>query len=59
MEALDGNAVAGKLVAAFGAEMTTASATCGSSGTTGFVGEFAAYFPGPGRPSAVGTSTTP
>jgi hypothetical protein len=48
MEALDGNAVAGKLVAAFGAEMTTASATCGSCGMTGFVGESTAYFRGPG-----------
>ena len=48
MEALDGNAVAGKLVAAFGAEMTTASGTCGSCGMTGLVGEFAAYFRGPG-----------
>ena len=48
MEALDGNAVAGKLVAAFGAEMTTASATCGNCGSTGFVGEVAAYFGGPG-----------
>ena len=38
MEALDGNAAAGNLVAAFGAEMTTAAATCGSCGMKGLVG---------------------
>jgi Family of unknown function (DUF6510) len=48
MEALDGNAVAGRLVAAFGVEMTTATATCGNCGRTGFVGEVAAYLRGPG-----------
>ena len=58
MEALDGNAVAGKLVAAFGAEMTTASTTCGNCGMTGFVGELAAYFRGLERSSAAATATT-
>jgi hypothetical protein len=48
MEALDGNAIAGTLVSAFGVEMTTATATCGSCGTTSFVGELTAYLRGPG-----------
>jgi hypothetical protein len=48
MEALDGNAVAGRLVAAFGEEMTTATATCGNCGTRSIVGELAAYLRCPG-----------
>jgi uncharacterized protein DUF6510 len=48
MDALDGNAAAGRLVAAFGVEMTTAAATCGNCGTTSFVGELTAYLRVPG-----------
>ena len=48
MDALDGNAIAGTLIVAFGNEMTTALATCGNCGTSGFVGEYAVYLGGPG-----------
>ena len=48
MEALDGNAVAGRLVSAFGVEMTTATTTCGKCGAASFVGELTAYLSGPG-----------
>ncbi len=40
---LDGNAIGGLLIEVFGAEMTTAVATCGSCGTAGPVAELAVY----------------
>jgi hypothetical protein len=48
METLDGNAMAGKLFAAFGEEMTTALATCANCGARGHVAEVRAYLDGPG-----------
>ena len=45
---LDGNAIGGLLMEVFGAEMTTAVATCGSCGTGSQVAELAVYMPGPG-----------
>jgi hypothetical protein len=48
MEALDGNAVAGKFVAAFGVEMTTAVTTCANCGRSSLVAELAAYLDAPG-----------
>lgn len=43
MEALDGNAVAGRLAEVFGTEMTAFLATCGSCGAVGPVAELAVY----------------
>jgi hypothetical protein len=48
MAPLDGNAIAGTLVATFGQELTTAIGTCASCGRRGPVGEFAVYLRGPG-----------
>jgi hypothetical protein len=48
MAALDGNAIAGTLVAIFGAELTTAIGTCASCGRHSLVAEFAVYLRGPG-----------
>ena len=48
MDALDGNAIAGTLVAVFGTEMTTATGTCASCGTRSIVGEFGVYLRAPG-----------
>ena len=48
MEALDGNAIAGTLVAVFGTEMTTATGTCASCGTRSIVAEFGVYLRAPG-----------
>jgi Family of unknown function (DUF6510) len=48
MDELDGNSVAGLLTEVFGAEMTTAVATCASCGTAGPVAESAVYLGGPG-----------
>jgi predicted Zn finger-like uncharacterized protein len=48
MDALDGNAVAGRLFAVFDAEMTTATTTCANCGTRSFVGELHAYLRAPG-----------
>ena len=48
MPSLDGNAIAGTLVAVFGTELTTAIAACASCGRRGLVGEFAIYLRGPG-----------
>ena len=47
MGALDGNAIAGTLVAIFDTELTTAIA-CASCGRRSRVGEFAVYLRGPG-----------
>ena len=40
---LDGNAIGGLLIEVFGAEMTTAVATCGSCGTARQVAELPVY----------------
>jgi hypothetical protein len=48
MTALDGNAIAGTLVATFGTELTTAIGECGSCGRREPVGEFVVYLRGPG-----------
>jgi hypothetical protein len=48
MEALDGNAIAGTLVAVFGREMTTATGICASCGTRSMVGEMGVYLRAPG-----------
>ena len=45
---LDGNAIAGLLVDVFGAEMTTATGTCGSCGTSARLAEVAVYVHAPG-----------
>jgi len=48
MDALDGNAIAGELFAAFGHEMTTALGTCASCGATSAIAELRVYISGPG-----------
>ena len=48
MDALDGNAIAGDLFAAFGHEMTTALGTCQSCGATSALAELLVYVTGPG-----------
>jgi len=48
MEALDGNAIAGLLLDVFGAEMTTASGTCGNCGAAGLIAEAVVYVQAPG-----------
>jgi hypothetical protein len=48
MDALDGNAIAGTLVAVFGTEMTTATGTCATCGTHSMVGELGVYLRAPG-----------
>jgi ribosomal protein S27AE len=48
VDALDGNAIAGKLFSVFGGEMTMASATCGNCGTRSLVAELDVYLRAPG-----------
>ena len=48
MEALDGNAIAGTMMAVFGHEMTTETGTCADCGRRSMVAEFAVYLRGPG-----------
>jgi uncharacterized Zn finger protein len=48
MDALDGNAIGGLLREVFAAEMTTATATCGSCGAVYPVGELMVYDRAPG-----------
>lgn len=48
MDALDGNAIAGLLFEAFGAEMTTATGICAGCGASAQVAEFDVYLRGPG-----------
>jgi ribosomal protein S27AE len=48
MEALDGNAMAGALHAAFGREMPSARGTCGTCGSTSLVAELRVYLRAPG-----------
>jgi hypothetical protein len=49
MAALDGNAIAGTLMAVFGTELTTAIGACASCRRRSPVGEFAVCLRGPGR----------
>jgi hypothetical protein len=44
----DGNAIGGLLMEVFGAEMTTATGTCGSCGAVSVVAELAVYRPSMG-----------
>jgi ribosomal protein S27AE len=48
MEALDGNAMAGALHAAFGHEMTSERGTCATCGTTSLLAELRVYLRAPG-----------
>ena len=48
MDALDGNAIAGDLFAAFGREMTTAVGWCTCCGARSAVAELRVYVSGPG-----------
>jgi Family of unknown function (DUF6510) len=47
-QVVDGNAVAGLLAAAFGAEMTEVPGACAHCGTVSMVGELRAYVRAPG-----------
>jgi Family of unknown function (DUF6510) len=48
MDALDGNAIGGLLIDAFGTEMTAASTTCGTCGASRPVAELVVYRQAPG-----------
>jgi hypothetical protein len=48
MDALDGNAIAGDLFAAFGHEMTTVMGRCTSCDATSAIAELRVYISGPG-----------
>jgi hypothetical protein len=48
MDALDGNAIAGRLHEVFGREMTTATGVCGHCGHEGPVAELVVYNRSPG-----------
>jgi Family of unknown function (DUF6510) len=48
VDALDGNAMAGALHAAFGREMTSASGTCATCGTTSPLAALRVYLRAPG-----------
>jgi hypothetical protein len=48
MEPLDGNAIAGALHEAFGAEMTAAGGSCARCGTVSRMAELVVYAAGPG-----------
>ena len=48
MDALDGNAIAGDLFAAFGHEMTAVVGTCTNCGASSPVAELRVYISGPG-----------
>ena len=48
MDALDGNAIAGELFAAFGHEMTAVVGTCTSCDATSMIAELRVYISGPG-----------
>ena len=48
MEALDGNAIAGALHAAFGREMTMAKGTCATCGRTNMLAALRVYLRAPG-----------
>jgi hypothetical protein len=46
--ALDGNAIGGQLIEAFGVELTAASTVCGNCGARGVVAETVVFMRGPG-----------
>ena len=48
MDALDGNAIAGELFAAFGHEMTTVVGRCRSCSASSAIAELRVYMSGPG-----------
>jgi hypothetical protein len=48
MDAVDGNAIGGLLIDVFGTEMTAASSTCGTCGTSRQVAELVVYQRAPG-----------
>lgn len=48
MDAVDGNAIGGMLIEAFGAEMTAASSTCGTCGASRPVAELVVFRQAPG-----------
>lgn len=48
MDALDGNAIAGRLLDVFGMEMTTAVGVCASCGARGLLAEAMVYVEAPG-----------
>ena len=48
VEALDGNSIGGLLIDVFGAEMTTATSTCGTCGADRLVAELVIYRQAPG-----------
>jgi hypothetical protein len=48
MDELDGNAIAGSLIAVFGQEMTTASGVCAHCGAQSQVAEQRVFLGGPG-----------
>jgi hypothetical protein len=48
MDALDGNAIAGELFAAFDREMTTVVGTCTNCGAASAIAELRVYVSGPG-----------
>jgi hypothetical protein len=48
MDALDGNAIAGELFAAFDQEMTTVVGTCTNCGAASAIAELRVYVSGPG-----------
>jgi hypothetical protein len=48
MQALDGNAIGGRLLDVFGTEMTTARGVCAHCGAAGYVAEFEVYVQAPG-----------
>lgn len=48
MEPLDGNAIGGRLFAAFGTEMTTATGVCAHCGAARYVAELEVYVQAPG-----------
>jgi Family of unknown function (DUF6510) len=54
MDALDGNAIAGLLFAAFGEEMTSATVVCASCGTRSQLVELKVYLRAPGAVARCG-----
>jgi hypothetical protein len=48
MDALDGNAIAGELFAAYGHEMTAVVGTCAGCGARSAIAELRVYVSGPG-----------
>jgi hypothetical protein len=48
MDALDGNAIAGQLLAVYGTEMTLAPGVCANCGTRSLIAELAVYGRAPG-----------